>query len=106
MVHVQLGITSLGPLDFLSGAWHISLIHSANTCSMNFQETGDKHPEQSHFSTLDTQLPAARLKICCFIVNYILQFMEHLTVEAIAVGTYIHISSNPPGKPRMRLSLF
>lgn len=38
------------------------------TSSMNLQESGDKHPQQAHFSTFDTQPPATGFKRSCFIV--------------------------------------
>lgn len=105
-----------------SSAWHTSLgslgipswslphfsdtLLIANISSMNFQETGDKHPQKNHFSTLDTYPPATRIKPLLY-NYYILLFIELWLCGRLYSRYFIHISSNPlDNSLRVRLASF
>lgn len=73
---------------------HFSL-STANTSSINFQETSNKHPQQSHFSTLDIQPPATRIKKHLFYNYYILLFTEPWLCGRWFCRHFVHIPLNP-----------
>lgn len=62
------------------------------TSSMNFQESGDKHPQQAHFSTFDTQPPATGFKSSCFRVIV----SCHLSGTNCMAGTSLGASYTSP----------